>query len=128
LIGPYSEHYVLDLGYTYLGLSVVVVWATVRLSLELSRAAAAAAVVANLPHLLFHLNHTHALSLADNIAQDGLLTASTVAGVALLLLLWVALLLLLWQRPDAAELPSAHVLRRPEGKQPVAAGVGGDGS
>lgn len=119
-IGPYSEHYVLDLGYTYLGLGLVVGWATVRLTRELCRAAAAASLLANLPHLLFHLNHTHALGLGDNLAQDGALFATCVASFAVLLLLW--------QHPEAAELPTASELRRPAEQQPVVGVLAGAGS
>jgi hypothetical protein len=108
-LGPYNEHYVLDLGYEYLALGIVLAWATVKPNRQLAWAAAVAALVANAPHLVFHLNHTHALGLGDNLAQDGLLTALTVAPIAVILLLW--------QRPEAAELPTATTLDRPPARQ-----------
>lgn len=105
-IGPYNEHYVFDLGLVYVSLGVVLVWAALRLGRELCRASLVASIVANAPHLVYHLNHTHELSLADNVAQDGLLM--------LLVLVAIQLLVLIARRPEAAEMPSAAVLTRPE--------------
>lgn len=116
-IGPYSEHYVIDLGFTFLGLGVVVLWATIRPTLALARAAAAGSILANAPHLFYHLDHIHVLGLWDNVAQDGILVAATVAGIAVLLLLW--------QKPGAAEVPSAAELK-PVARPLSIAGVGGD--
>ena len=117
-LGVYNEHYVIDLGFTFLGLAIVVTWATIRPTLALARAAAVGSIIANAPHLFYHLDHTHVLGLWDNVAQDGILVAATVAGVTILLLLW--------QRPGAAEVPTAEVLHRPQ-RELAVVGVGGVG-
>jgi hypothetical protein len=103
-IGPYNSHYVLDLGYTYLGLGAVVAWAAVRLGRELCRAALVGSILGNLPHVLFHFFHAHAISFWDNVAQDGLLVATVVMAVVCLRVISVS--------PEAAELPTATQLSR----------------
>jgi hypothetical protein len=84
--GAYNEHSMLDLGYVYIAFGVVMVWAAVRLSPELTRAALAGALVANVPHLIFHLSHTRQLPLADDVAQSLLLAVPTAVNLAALLL------------------------------------------
>ncbi|MET7704782.1 hypothetical protein [Micromonospora sp. NPDC005413] len=80
--GPYNEHLLSDLGYAYLALGVVLGWAAVRPVRELCLAAAAAAVVANTPHLLFHLVHAETLPIVDSIAENALLAFTVVVGLA----------------------------------------------
>lgn len=115
-LGPYNEHYVLDLGYVYLALGVVTAWATIRLGRDLCRAVLLASIVANAPHVIFHLFHTHALATGDNLAQDSLLGITVVIGLGLLALTWT--------RPESTELPTAEVLRRPGQAQPAQAEPG----
>lgn len=110
-IGAYNEHYVLDLGYVYLAVGIMIGWATIRLGRDLCRAALVGSVIANAPHLLFHLHHTHELPTGDNMAQDGLLAFSTLMGLAMLVLTWT--------RPESTELPTAYVLRRPADSAPT---------
>ncbi|WP_124822761.1 hypothetical protein [Micromonospora ureilytica] len=80
--GPYNGHLLSDLGYAYLALAVVLGWAAVRPVRELCLAAAAAAVVANTPHLLFHLAHAEALPIVDSVAENALLAFTVVVGLA----------------------------------------------
>ena len=112
-LGAYNEHYVLDLGYVYLALGVVTAWATIQLGRDLCRAVLIASIVANAPHVIFHLFHTHALPAGDNIAQDSLLGITVVIGLALLVLTWT--------RPESTELPTADVLHRSVPTQPAQA-------
>jgi len=84
--GPYNEHSMLDLGYVYVAFGIVLAWAAVRPVRELTRAALAAALVANVPHLIFHLSHTRQLPLADDVAQSLLLALPTAITIAALLL------------------------------------------
>jgi hypothetical protein len=80
--GSYNEHSVLDLGFGYVALGAVLVWAAASPGRELCRAAAFAALVGNVPHLVFHLGHTGDLPLGDDIAEVGLLALATVVSVA----------------------------------------------
>lgn len=96
--GVYNEHSMLDLGYVYVAFGIVLAWAAVRLGRELTRAALVAALVANVPHLIFHLGHTRALPLADDVAQSLLLALPTAVNLA-------ALLLTL-RRPEAGRSPT----------------------
>ncbi|MFI5928441.1 hypothetical protein ACIA3K_21085 [Micromonospora sp. NPDC051543] len=80
--GPYNEHLLSDLGYAYLALAVVLGWAAARPVRELCLAAAAASVVANTPHLLFHLAHAGALPTVDSVAENALLALTVVVGLA----------------------------------------------
>jgi uncharacterized membrane protein len=84
--GPYNEHSVLDLGYVYVAFGVLLAWAAVRPARELARAALVATLVANVPHLIFHLSHTGPLPLADDVVQSLLLALPTVIALAALLL------------------------------------------
>ncbi|GAA4681486.1 hypothetical protein [Phytohabitans rumicis] len=117
-IGPYNEHYVLDLGFVYLALGAVLLWATFRLGRDLCIAALVGSLVANLPHLLFHLANTQALGTVDNVLQDGLLGSTVVYGLAMLLMVWT--------RPETTEVPTATVLRRPAEPARPSVRVGGE--
>ncbi|MGV9214117.1 hypothetical protein ACTFTM_19855 [Micromonospora sp. RB23] len=83
--GPYNEHLLSDLGYAYLALAVVLGWAAARPARELCLAAAAASIVANTPHLLFHLAHAEALPTVDSVAENALLALTVVVGLAVFL-------------------------------------------
>lgn len=82
--GPYNEHSVADLGYAFLGLGAVLVWAAARLGRDVCRLAGLGATVANVPHLIFHLSHPVELAVGDNLAQDGLLGVSVAVSLAVL--------------------------------------------
>ncbi|MFY1616115.1 hypothetical protein [Micromonospora sp. WMMD736] len=82
--GPYNAHLLSDLGYAYLALAVVLGWAAARPVRELSLTAAVASVVANTPHLLFHLAHAGALPTVDSVAENALLALTVVVGLAVL--------------------------------------------
>ncbi|MET8279013.1 hypothetical protein [Micromonospora sp. NPDC005174] len=81
--GPYNGHLLSDLGYAYLALAVVLGWAAARPVRELCLAAAAASVVANTPHLLYHVAHAEALPIVDSVAENALLAVTVVVGLAI---------------------------------------------
>jgi len=84
--GAYSPHMVADLGFLYLGLGTVLVWAAVVPTAQLVRAAATGSVLANLLHLVFHVRHTGDLPAGDAVAEIALLLAVVLIGIAVLIL------------------------------------------
>lgn len=71
--GPYNEHTTRDFGVFALALGVLLAWAALRPQLELIRAALVAALVANVPHTVYHLAHPEQLPPADATAVGLLL-------------------------------------------------------
>jgi hypothetical protein len=91
-LGPYDEHLVRDIGAFQLGLLAVVLFALVTLERRVVQAALVASIVAGLPHLIYHLTATGALSTADNVLS--------LIGLALPVV--IALILLPRTRSDPA--------------------------
>ena len=91
-LGPYDEHLVRDIGAFQLGLLAVVLFALVTLERRVVQAALVATIVAGLPHLIYHLTATEALSTADNVLS--------LIGLALPVV--IALILLPRTRSDPA--------------------------
>jgi hypothetical protein len=83
-LGPYDEHLVRDVGAFELGLLVVTVFALVTLERRLVQAALLAALVAGLPHLVYHLTATGPLSTADNVLSLAGLAIPVVIPLVLL--------------------------------------------
>jgi hypothetical protein len=83
-LGPYDEHLVRDVGAFQLGLLTVAVLALVTLDRRLVQAAALAAVVSGIPHLVYHLTTTGSLSTADNAVSLFGLAAPPLVALALL--------------------------------------------
>src|SRR3954453_20670567 len=83
-LGPYDEHLVRDVGAFELGLLVVALFALVTLERRVVQAALVAAIVAGLPHLIYHLTATGPLSTADNVLS--LLGLAAPVVIALILL------------------------------------------
>ena len=81
--GPYNHHMVTDIGALSLGLLVVTIVAFSGRSRAMVRTAGAAWVVAEAPHLLYHLTHRHGLSTGDQIASLSGLALEVVLGVVL---------------------------------------------
>lgn len=69
--GPYNEHLIRDLGALNLAVAVLVLWAAITLSRELSRAAAVVAMVWGIPHLIYHLFNTDGLKTSDVVGSIG---------------------------------------------------------
>jgi hypothetical protein len=68
---PYNEHLVRDVGALYLGFTVMFVWALWRPARALVVPLAVAWIVAQVPHLIFHLAHDEGLSSGDRLVQNG---------------------------------------------------------
>jgi hypothetical protein len=85
--GPYNEHLLRDVGQGNLALGVVALVALVTGGVWLARAAGLAAVVAYLPHQLYHQLTLHLLETAsDAVLQTVTLTLVSVAAVLLAVL------------------------------------------
>ncbi len=83
-LGPYSEHLTRDAGALYLGLTVVTVWAMVKLVPDLVYAAAAANAVAAFPHMVFHFAHSQQSGGLETVPQAGTLLATVLISVGLI--------------------------------------------
>ncbi len=82
--GPYNEHLVRDVGQGNLAFGVVALVALLTGSVWLARATGLAAVVANLPHQLYHQEHLHVLeTTSDEVLQTVTLTLVSLAAVLL---------------------------------------------
>ncbi len=86
LTPPFSEHLFRDFGGATLGLAIVLGAAAVTLEKLLVRVALCAYLAFSLPHLVFHLGHLSGASAAEAVVLVGLLVASVVLPVVLLLL------------------------------------------
>jgi hypothetical protein len=85
--GPYNEHLLRDVGQGNLAFGVVALVALLSGSVWLARATGLAAVIANIPHQIYHQHHVEVLPTAsDQVLQTTTLTTVTVAAVALALL------------------------------------------
>ncbi len=83
--GPYNEHLMRDFGALNLALAVMLLWAAITLVRPLVNAAAVAAMVWGLPHLLYHLFNTDGYSGGDLVASiGGLVLFAVLPGAALL--------------------------------------------
>ena len=84
--GPYNEHLLRDLGGANLSLGVIILYAIARPRVEVVRAVAAAILVAQVPHFIYHAAHLEVLPTAlDRVLQ----TASLALYLAIPLLVLV---------------------------------------
>ena len=68
--GPYNEHLLRDLGGANLSLAVIILYAIARPRVEVVRAVAAAILVAQVPHFIYHAAHLEVLPTAlDRVLQ-----------------------------------------------------------
>ena len=68
--GPYNEHLLRDLGGANLALAVVILFAIARPAVGIVRAVAAAMLVAQVPHFVYHATHLDVLSTTlDRVLQ-----------------------------------------------------------
>jgi ABC-type sugar transport system permease subunit len=84
--GPYNEHLVRDVGWLNLALTVVTVWAIVTLARSLVLATLVAWLVADLPHLVYHVANLDGLSSSDGTAEIISLALGPAIAAALLVL------------------------------------------
>ncbi len=85
--GPFNEHLLRDVGQGNLGLGAVALVALLTGVVWVARAVGVAAVVANLPHQLYHQEHVSLLpTTADQVWQSATLAAVSLAAVALVVL------------------------------------------
>ena len=85
--GPYNEHLLRDVGQGNLALGVVALVALLTGGVWLARATGLAAVVAYLPHQLYHQVHVSVLpTVTDQVLQSISLAAVSLAAVALVVL------------------------------------------
>jgi hypothetical protein len=82
--GPYNEHLLRDVGQGNLAFGTVALVALLTGGVWLARATGLAAVVANVPHQVYHQMNVDVLPTAtDQVLQTITLTAVTVAGITL---------------------------------------------
>jgi hypothetical protein len=85
--GPYNEHLLRDVGQGTLAVGVVALVALLTGGVWLARATGLAALVANLPHQLYHQTHLDRLpSDLDRLLQTAALSLVSVAAVVLTVL------------------------------------------
>ena len=84
--GPYNEHFVRDVGWLNLALTVITVWAAVTLARQLVLAVLVGWLVADLPHLVYHAANLDGLSTGDGTAELISLALGPAIAAALLVL------------------------------------------
>ncbi|HEX2739684.1 MAG TPA: hypothetical protein VHM69_04500 [Rubrobacter sp.] len=84
-LGPYNEHLVRDVGAMNLAFGMLLALSAGLLDLRLVQVSLAAYLVYTVPHFLFHLTHTRAFSVGDNLAILILLGLLVVLPVAILI-------------------------------------------
>ncbi len=84
--GPYNEHFVRDVGWLNLALTVITVWAAVTLARSLVLAVLVGWLVADLPHLVYHAANLDGLSTGDGTAEIISLALGPAIAAALLVL------------------------------------------
>ena len=94
LDGPYNEHLLRDVGQGNLAVGTVALVALLTGGIWLARATGLAAVIANVPHQIYHQTTVDILpTTTDQVLQSLILTAVTVAAIALTVLAF-------WTPPD----------------------------
>jgi hypothetical protein len=83
--GPFNEHLIRDVGGLNLALTVVLAGAAMTLSRSLVIGATVAALLYGVPHVVYHLAHTDAMSTSDVVGSVGGLTLFALVAAALLL-------------------------------------------
>jgi hypothetical protein len=85
--GPYNQHLLRDVGQGNAALGVVALVALLSREVWLARATGLAAIVANLPHQLYHQTHVNLLpTTTDQVLQSVSLAALSVAAILLTVL------------------------------------------
>jgi hypothetical protein len=99
--GPYNEHLIRDVGQGNIAFGVVALLALLSGSIWLARATGLAAVLANVPHQIYHQRNLDILpATTDRVLQTATLSLVTVSALALALLAFA-------MRPERAPVPEA---------------------
>jgi hypothetical protein len=88
LLPPYNEHLLRDFGALNLAVAVVLGSAAAGVERRLTFTALAAAIVVEVPHMIFHTTHLRNFPPADATVQTILLTVIMVIPIALLIPAW----------------------------------------
>jgi hypothetical protein len=84
--GPYNEHLLRDLGGANLALAAVILFAIARPTAGLVRAVAAAMLVAQVPHFVYHAAHLDVMpTTLDRVLQTAALAVTLAIPLLLLL-------------------------------------------
>ncbi|MBA3779726.1 MAG: hypothetical protein H0X16_10600 [Chloroflexi bacterium] len=86
LFPPFNEHLIRDYGALNLGYAALLLWAALRPTIQLVRAALVAWLISWIPHAAFHLLHIGELQPLDAIGQT--LAIIAVVGIPLFLLVF----------------------------------------
>ena len=101
--GPYNEHLVRDLGGANVALGTVILFALARPTVGLVRAIAAAVLVAQVPHFIYHAAHLDLLpTMLDRVLQ----TAALALTLAIPLLVLVTASGIRQDRPTSSTQPA----------------------
>jgi hypothetical protein len=112
--GPYNEHLLRDLGGANLSLGVIILYAIARPTVGVVRAVAAAILVAQVPHSIYHAAHLEVLpTTLDRVLQ----TASLAFYLAIPLLVLVRSSGIREESVSSAQLPE-FALGRAAGQRP----------
>jgi len=85
--GPYNEHLLRDVGQGNLAFGTVALVALLTGGIWLARATGLAAVVAGMPHQIYHQHNVHVLpTTTDEVLQTVTLSAVTASAIALAVL------------------------------------------
>ena len=84
--GPFNEHLVRDVGWLNLALALVALVAAVTLARAAVGAAAGAAIVSGVPHLVYHVAHLDLYRTSDQIGNVVTLSLGPLAGAIVLVL------------------------------------------
>lgn len=68
-LGPFNEHLITDVGALFCAVSIVSIFAAIKVERRLSQVAALAWIVFVGPHLFFHATNTQGFSAVDNVLQ-----------------------------------------------------------
>jgi hypothetical protein len=88
LLPPYNEHLLRDFGALNLAMVVVLVSAATSIERRLTFTALAAAIIVEVPHMIFHTTHLQNFPPADATVQTILLTVVMAIPIALLIPAW----------------------------------------
>jgi hypothetical protein len=88
LLPPYNEHLLRDFGELNLAMVVVLGSAAAITERRLTFTALAAAIIVEVPHMIFHTTHLQNFPPADAITQTILLTVIMAIPIALLIPAW----------------------------------------
>jgi hypothetical protein len=90
MMGPYDQHFVVDVGFLFLALTVTLVVALLHREKVLVRTACASALTFAVPHLWFHASHLSGFSTAQAVNELGGLVVMVAAPLVALVTTFVS--------------------------------------